>query len=55
MFIFRSQQSNFDNIAEWWGAAARTIPKDQKCTFNGVVIYTWWNVWNERNRRIFNN
>jgi hypothetical protein len=25
----------------------------QKRAFNGIVIYTMWNIWNERNRRIF--
>jgi hypothetical protein len=27
----------------------------KKSELNGVVIYTFWNIWKERNRRIFNN
>jgi hypothetical protein len=33
----------------------KKIPKSNKRRFNGMVIYTVWNIWKERNRRIFNN
>ncbi|RCV07308.1 hypothetical protein SETIT_1G233500v2 [Setaria italica] len=43
----------FDNIGKWWEKAARSVPKDKKRHFNGLIIYTMWNIWKERNRRIF--
>ena len=39
----------------WWEkAASKAPPADQK-RFNGIVIYTLWNLWKERNMHIFNN
>jgi hypothetical protein len=34
---------------------ARKVPIAERRRLNGVVIYTFWNIWKERNRRIFNN
>jgi hypothetical protein len=45
----------FSNINDWWEAASSLLPKTQKCDFNSIVIYTRWNLWKERNRRIFKN
>ena len=42
-------------IAEWWEDAASKIPKQERKCFNGVLIYIVWNLWKERNRRIFEN
>jgi hypothetical protein len=43
------------HISTWWEEAARRVPRAERRRFNGVVIYTFWNLWKERNRRIFNN
>jgi hypothetical protein len=43
------------HIYIWWEDAARRVPRTERRRFNGVVIYTFWNLWKERNRRIFNN
>ena len=43
------------NLKSWWQEAASKIAKEEKRGFNGLVIYTLWNIWKERNRRIFNN
>jgi hypothetical protein len=29
------------------------VEKEQKKKFDGITIYFWWNIWKERNRRIF--
>jgi len=39
----------------WWEQAAPQVSKDQRRKFNGMVIYTCWNLWKECNRRIFDN
>jgi uncharacterized phage-like protein YoqJ len=30
------------------------VEKKQRSKFDGLMIYFWWNVWKERNRRTFN-
>ena len=42
------------HLKSWWDGAAAKIAKEKR-RFNGMVIYTLWNIWKERNRRIFNN
>jgi hypothetical protein len=51
----QSDLASATNIREWWEAATPPLPKNQKRAFNGIVIYTMWNLWKERNRRIFEN
>ena len=34
---------------------ATKVPRSERRWLNGVVIYTFWNIWKERNRRIFDN
>jgi hypothetical protein len=43
------------HLKAWWEEAAAKISKQEKRRFNGMVIYTLWNLWKERNRRIFQN
>ena len=31
------------------------MPRSKRRRLNGVVIYTFWNIWKERNRRILDN
>ena len=42
-------------IDDWWDKAVQKVPIPMKRQFNGVVIYTIWNIWKERNRQIFKN
>ena len=29
------------------------IVKESKSFFDGLIIYFWWNIWKERNKRTF--
>jgi hypothetical protein len=49
----QSDLASATNIQECWEAVTPPLPKNQKRAFNGIVIYTMWNLWKERNRRIF--
>jgi hypothetical protein len=37
----------------WWNAAVSNKPKDEARLTAALVIYTAWNLWKERNRRVF--
>jgi hypothetical protein len=43
------------HFISWWEEAETKIIKGERRCFNGMVIFTLWNLWKERNRRIFNN
>jgi len=36
------------SIRAWWEEGAANIPRQRRRHFNGVVIYTMWNIWKER-------
>ena len=48
-------QNNTDTLIQWWESTLPSIPKERRREFNGMAIYIMWNLWNERNRRIFDN
>ena len=37
----------------WWRAALRKIDKLLRYQFSGLVLVFWWNIWKERNARVF--
>ena len=49
------QQGGPLQIMSWWDKAVTVVPLTERRHFNGMVLYTFWNLWKERNRRIFNN
>jgi hypothetical protein len=48
-------QTPSNSLVDWWESASLSIPKEKRRDFNGMAIYTMWNLWKERNRRIFDN
>jgi hypothetical protein len=39
-----TQHIKFTTLADWWDNNQSLIPKQRKHVFNGLVIYTWWNL-----------
>jgi len=45
--------NSVSSIYRWWKKCRAMVAKDNKSFFDGLVIYFWWNIWKERNRRTF--
>lgn len=45
--------SDYNDTIAWWIPASKAIDKNRRREFNGVATYIMWNIWKERNRRIF--
>lgn len=44
-----------DSLPDWWTRSRKKLQKaDRKC-FDSLIILTAWMIWNERNRRTFDN
>ena len=41
------------NVQEWWNSALQVPNAAKRNRVAAILIYTAWNIWNERNRRIF--
>lgn len=47
------QQQTANSLAEWWNMLCQISPAPRRKKILGDLIVTWWNIWIERNRRIF--
>ena len=49
----QAQGPSFTSISEWWDDMISGKPKKIQKRTSGHLLYVLWNVWKERNRRIF--
>jgi hypothetical protein len=40
-------------MQDWWNNSLKGLRKKEKQQVASMLIYTSWNVWKEKNRRIF--
>jgi len=46
-------RNSTSTVYRWWKRCQKVFSKEQKPTFDGLMMYFWWNIWKERNRRFF--
>ena len=51
--FFLSGVSNLGSLYDWWKRLRNRCCKESKKIFDGLLISFWWNIWLERNNRIF--
>ncbi|GJN13395.1 hypothetical protein PR202_gb00089 [Eleusine coracana subsp. coracana] len=40
-------------LADWWCSSRKQLPKDRRKQFDSLVLLVSWELWKERNRRVF--
>jgi hypothetical protein len=50
---FLSDISSLGSLYDWWKRLRSRCCKESKKIFDGLFICFWWNIWLERNNRIF--
>ena len=48
-----SASSTGTTFSAWWASTRGSIPARERAALDGVVAYTAWFIWRERNNRIF--
>lgn len=41
------------SVYKWWRRLRLKVAKHERRAFDGFIIYFWWEIWKERNRRSF--
>lgn len=50
---FLQGTQNSGSLYTWWKSLRNRCSKDTRKFFDGLMIYFWWHIWLERNRRVF--
>jgi hypothetical protein len=50
---FLQGTQNSGSLYTWWKRLRNRCSKDTRKFFDGLMIYFWWHIWLERNRRVF--
>ena len=45
--------SDIQGFDSWWAVVLQNKSKEDQLTVSGLLMYFTWNIWKERNRRIF--
>jgi hypothetical protein len=48
-----STVSSSGSLYKFWRRCRMKVDKNLRRNFDGIIIYFWWNIWKERNRRTF--
>ncbi|RCV25768.1 hypothetical protein SETIT_5G192200v2 [Setaria italica] len=49
-----SPSSGEQTLADWWMKARRRVSKEDRKTFDSMIVLVTWCIWLERNARTFN-
>ena len=52
---FMDTISTNGSLHSYWRKCQMKVDKPHRKAFDGLMIYFWWNIWKERNRRTFQN
>lgn len=44
-----------DSLVSWWQRSSSSMGKEQAKSWRSILALVWWNLWKERNERIFKN
>lgn len=44
-----------DRLEHWWGSSRKRVAKRKRKAFDSLVLLVCWNLWKQRNGRVFRN
>ena len=47
--------NNGESLTSWWQRSSSAMTKDKAKTWRSIIALVWWNIWKERNARVFTN
>jgi hypothetical protein len=53
LVVWPTDLATYQHISVASEMVEELLDKERKTFFDGLVLYFWWNIWKERNRRTF--